>query len=38
TLTAPVEALSMVFTKTETGAILNIGWDTVSVALPIIIK
>jgi hypothetical protein len=38
TLTTPVEALSMVFTKTDTGANLNIGWDTVSVALPITIK
>lgn len=37
-LTAPVEALSMVFTKTDTGANLNIGWDTVSVAVPITIK
>jgi hypothetical protein len=38
TLTTPVEALSMVFTKTDTGANLNIGWDTVSVALPITFK
>jgi hypothetical protein len=38
TLSTPVEALSMVFTKSDTSAILNIGWDTVSVALPITIK
>ena len=38
TLATPVEALSMVFSKTDTGANLNIGWDTVSVALPITIK
>jgi hypothetical protein len=38
TLTTPVEALSMMFTKTDTGANLNIGWDTVSVTLPITLK
>jgi hypothetical protein len=37
-LAAPVEALSMMFSKTDTGADLNIGWDTVSVSLPITIK
>jgi hypothetical protein len=35
TLTAPVENLAMVFTGTEKDAVLNIGWDTTSVALPI---
>ncbi|HEX8607218.1 MAG TPA: DUF2911 domain-containing protein [Pedobacter sp.] len=38
TLATPIEALSMMFTKTDTGASLNIGWDTVSVALPITFK
>ncbi|MBC7565853.1 MAG: DUF2911 domain-containing protein, partial [Pedobacter sp.] len=38
TLAASVEALAMIFTKTDNGANLNIGWDTVSVALPITIK
>ncbi|MEJ7556949.1 MAG: DUF2911 domain-containing protein [Pedobacter sp.] len=38
TLATPVEALAMMFTKTDTGADLNIGWDTVSVSLPITIK
>jgi len=38
TLSTPLEALSMVFTKSDTGATLNIGWDTVSVSLPIAIK
>ena len=38
TLTTPIEALAMTFTKADNGAHLNIGWDTVSVALPITIK
>lgn len=38
TLSTPVEALSIVFTKTDTGANLVLGWDTTSVTLPITIK
>jgi hypothetical protein len=35
TLATPVEALTMVFQKSATGANLFIAWDTVQVALPI---
>jgi len=35
TLTTPLENLSMVFTPAANGAVLNIGWDTTSVAVPI---
>jgi hypothetical protein len=38
TLTTPVEALSMVFTKGDKGIDLVLGWDTVSVTLPITVK
>ena len=38
TLATPVEALSIVFAKSDTGANLVIGWDTISVSLPITIK
>lgn len=37
-LGTPVENLAMVFTGTGTDAVLNIGWDTTSVALPIQVK
>jgi hypothetical protein len=30
----PLEAFSMVFTKSDTGIILNLGWDKVRVAIP----
>jgi len=30
--------IDLAFTKSDTGATLNIGWDTVSVSLPIAIK
>jgi hypothetical protein len=34
-LTTPLETLSMAFTPDANGAVLNIGWDTTSVAVPI---